>query len=147
LLSRLRSISLLHFNRDLTTQDPNISRIQYTHPIRILWVQSSLTHMWQTVFRRFESHSAMRLRGYHILRQRRFSTRDHNFDANAALANMDAVVRLCSTYPGDNPVIPHVNSPHKPFSFRFDDISKRVSAAERVASCDEKCQITGFIDL
>ena len=45
------------------------------------------------------------------------------FDANAALANMDAAVRLCSVYPGDNPVIPHIMSPHKPFSFMFNDLS------------------------
>jgi hypothetical protein len=51
------------------------------------------------------------------------ATRDHKFDANAALANMDAAVRLCSIYPGEHPVIPHPKSPQKPFSFRFDDIS------------------------
>jgi hypothetical protein len=51
------------------------------------------------------------------------STRDHEFDANAALANMDDAVRLCSIYPGDNPVIPLMKFPHMPFSFRFDDIS------------------------
>ncbi len=49
--------------------------------------------------------------------------RDDYFDVNAALANMGAAVRLCSIYPGDNPVIPHITSPHKPFSFRFADIS------------------------
>jgi hypothetical protein len=53
------------------------------------------------------------------------STRDHEFDANAALANMDDAVRLCSVYPGDNPVIPLMKFPHMSFSFRFDDISLR----------------------
>jgi len=46
-----------------------------------------------------------------------------SFDANVALANMDAAVRLCSVYPGDNPVIPHTMLPHKPFSFGFADVS------------------------
>jgi len=45
------------------------------------------------------------------------------FDANAALTNMDAAVRLCSIYPGNNPVIPQIKSPQEPFSFKFDDIS------------------------
>ena len=72
------------------------------------------------------------------------STHDHKFDTDAALGNMDAAVRLCSVYPGDNPVIPYMASPHKPFSFRFDDISLKnimvgswilfsISPAERVA--------------
>ena len=48
---------------------------------------------------------------------------ENYFDANAALTNMDAAVRLCSVYPGDNPVIPQIKSPDKPFSFRFADVS------------------------
>jgi len=72
-------------------------------------------------------------------------TRDHTFDANAANTNMDAAVRLCSCYPGENPVIWDMKSPHKPFSFRFGDISwknvmvcfltayRPVSASEKIA--------------
>ncbi|KIM73699.1 hypothetical protein PILCRDRAFT_828925 [Piloderma croceum F 1598] len=57
------------------------------------------------------------------------STHDHEFDANAALANMD------------DAVIPLMKSPHMPFSFRFDDISLKN------IMIDGTCQITGFIDL
>jgi len=62
----------------------------------------------------------------HSLRAEIFTLKsmsDHGFDANAALANMDDAVRLCSVYPGNNPVIPLTKSPHMPFSFKFDDIS------------------------
>jgi hypothetical protein len=53
------------------------------------------------------------------------STHNHEFDANIALSNMEAAVRLCSIYPGEHPVIPHIKTPQQPFSFRFDDISLR----------------------
>jgi hypothetical protein len=54
----------------------------------------------------------------HSLRAHIFAlkaTRDHIFDADTALSNMKAAVRLCSIYPGEHPIIPHIKSPRRLF--------------------------------
>src|ERR1700734_1500847 len=97
-----------------------------------------LTHTWQTVFNSFRPFSHATDWLSHSLRAEIYiskSTHDHTFDTNAALGNMEAAVRLCSFYPGENPVIHHMKSPHKPFSFRFDYMSLKNIMVRFVVAC------------